>query len=432
MKKRFIIPPVITAIVLCFFLISAKKVQNKTDLSKEIQAYAAPPQNVIDLPNTPAINDFQKQKLEQALNEYFEKAIRNRKIVGAAVSIVKCDSIIFAGGFGKRNIRNSETIDQETIFRIGSVSKGFAGILTGIQVQEGLLDWNEKIVDHFPDFRFGNTKRTNSVTVSHVLSHATGLPYHSFTNLVEKGLSIEDISKKFRTIRPKGKLGKIYSYQNAAFALSGAMIEKVTQKTFSETIQEKIFDPLHMTSASTDYESLIKADNVARPHRLKYRRWRPVAFNKKYYNAIAAGGVNASATDMGKWMKLLLGQHPEIIENDILQKVFTPAVEIPKSYKYYQKWPGHISSSYGFGWRLHTFSNADDNDTYTMIHHGGYVNNFRSEIAIFPKKELGITVLFNSPTKLARTVIPDLENIIKNSLEMSEQEEMLAVVNNIQ
>ncbi|WP_109435735.1 serine hydrolase [Aquimarina sp. AU119] len=406
MKKLLVIvAPSMVFVALLFSFASGEH----SELSQQPQ--------VVQVPETLPDIHFpasQKQQLIASIQTYFDQALDQNQIVGASVAIVKCDSIIYLGGYGNKNSRSKDTINEETIFRIGSVSKGFAGILAGIHVEEGLINWEDKVKDYIPDFKLSSKKQTESVTLSHVLSHTTGLPYHSFTNLVEDGIPIRTIASNFKELVPIAKPGGIYSYQNAVFALSGTIVEQVTGKSFKEVLQEKIFDPLHMSSASASYEALEESDNVAEPHQRVRHGWRPMKINKKYYNnAIAAGGINASAKDMGKWMKFLLGNNPEVMMPGSIQSVFTPKIQVGGRRQYYQRWSGYSSSFYGYGWRVHNFVDTQTNEPTTIVHHGGSVNNYRSEIAIFPEEDLGICVLFNSQNSLARTCIPDLHKIIQ-------------------
>ncbi len=366
-----------------------------------------------------------KKRLVDSIQAYFDQALHQNQIVGASVAIVKCDSIIHLGGYGNRNSTKKDIVNEETIFRIGSLSKGFAGILAGICVEEGLLNWEDKVVNYIPNFQLGSKEQTESVTLSHVLSHSTGLPYHSFTNLVEDGVPIRKIVNQFKELVPVAKPGGIYSYQNAVFALSGTIVEQVTGKSFREVLQEKIFDPLHMSSASSSYETLVQSNNIAEPHQRVSHGWEPMKLNKKYYsNAIAAAGINASARDMGEWIKFLLGSNPEVMMPSSMQDVFTPKIQVGGRRQYYQKWSGYSSSFYGYGWRIHNFVDSQTNDPSTIVHHGGSVNNYRSEIAIFPEEDLGICVLFNSQNSLARTCIPDLHKIIQEIMKTTEEKDI--------
>ncbi len=422
MKKILAIAtPSMLLIVLLFSFVSAKQPEEKKQtLSGKVDRVQLP------LPQPPEIhftNRYQ-QKLEEAIQEYFNNAIDKNQIVGASVSVVKCDSIIYSGGFGNKNVALKDTVNAETIFRIGSVSKGFAGILTGIHVQDGLIDWEDKIIDHIPNFKLANKKQANQVTLSHVLSHTSGLPYHSFTNLVEDGLALTTIAGRFNEVLPLQKPGSVYNYQNAIFALSGEIIERITGKPLREVIKDRIFSPLQMETASASYEALEHSNNVAMPHQRVRRGWRPTKINKKYYNAIAAGGINASAIDMGKWMKFLLGNNPDVLMTKTMEEVFSPMVQVGGRRNYYQRWPGYKASYYGLGWRVHEFDDANTGELNKVIHHGGGVNNYRSEIAIYPNEDLGICVLFNSPNKMAKDCIPKIRKILQEILDTQGAEDI--------
>ncbi len=356
---------------------------------------------------------WQQQELKVAIKTYFDKAIASGVIVGAGVSIVRGDSIVISDGFGKRNINLNGGVDGQTIFRLGSLSKGFAGILAANLKDEGKLDWEDKVCDYIPEFQFGDRSNTDKITLANILSHTSGAPYHSYTNLVEAGLSLTDIAKRFKEVTPISNPGMMYSYQNALFALSGEMMYQATGQEINTSLENRFFKPLEMCSTTMDYETLAHAENVAIPHSKRRNRWKPRKLTDNYYNAVAAGGINASAHDMARWMRFLLGHNPEVMSKSALKEAFNPFIEIKGHSKYYQRWPGHLSSYYGFGWRIHKFVEDNTGLTKTIWHHGGSVNNYRNEIAVFPEADLGICVLLNNNSKLARTVVPDLYKIIK-------------------
>ena len=355
----------------------------------------------------------QQDKLKVAINDYFEKAISAGDIVGAGVSIVKDDSIILSDGYGKRNINRDDRVDGGTIFRLGSLSKGFAGVLAAELKDEGKLHWEDKVSDFIPEFKFGDRNNTDKITLANILSHTAGTPYHSYTNLVEAGLPLHTIAERFKEITPISEPGSMYSYQNAMFALCGEMIHKATGQDISEVLTNTFFNPLGMCSTTMDYETLAHMENVAMPHSKRRNGWKTLALSNNYYNAIAAGGISASSVDMAKWMRFLLGHNPELMSKSALAETFSPFIEIKGESKYYQHWPGHKSSYYGYGWRIHKFMEKDSDQEKTIWHHGGSVNNYRNEIAVYPEADLGICVLLSNNSKIAKTVIPDLYAIVK-------------------
>ncbi len=356
-----------------------------------------------------------QQKLKIALRKYFDKAIASGDIVGAGVGIVHGDSIVISEGFGKRDINGADEVDGETIFRLGSLSKGFTGILAAGLQAEGKLDWNDKIVDYIPEFSFGNRSNTHKVTLAHILSHSSGTPYHSFTNLVEEGLPMATIAKRFNEVKPISEPGQMYSYQNAMFSLSQEVMLKATGNEIQTSLKNRFFDPLGMSSTSTDHNALLQEENIAMPHAKRRKGWRSLPLRNRYYNAIGAGGINASSLDMAKWMRFLLGHNPEVLPSATIEKAVNPFIAIGYNNKYYQRWPGHKQSYYGFGWRVHTYQEGSNAKENTIWHHGGSVNNYRNEIALFPEADIGICVLLNGNSKLARTVIPDLYKIVKDN-----------------
>lgn len=356
---------------------------------------------------------LQQQELKVAVQAYFDKAIASGVIVGAGVSIVRGDSIVISDGFGKRSINVSDGVDGQTIFRLGSLSKGFAGVLAANLKDEGKLDWEDKVSDCIPEFQLGDRSNTAKITLANILSHTSGAPYHSYTNLVEAGLPLTDIAKRFKDVTPISNPGSMYSYQNALFALSGEMMYKATGQDISTSLENRFFKPLEMCSTTMDYETLAHEKNVAMPHSKRRNGWRSKKLNDHYYNAIAAGGISASALDMGKWIRFLLGHNPEIMSKSAIEEAFNPFIEIKGHSKYYQRWPGHLASYYGFGWRIHKFVEDDAGLEKTIWHHGGSVNDYRNEIAVYPEADLGICVLLNNNSKLAKTVIPDLYRIVQ-------------------
>lgn len=320
---------------------------------------------------------------------------------GAAVAIVHDSTIIALRGFGIKSVEYpDDSVDQHTVFRIASVSKCFAGFLTGILVQDSLLKWDERIITYLPDFRLQSIEATQSLTIAHVLSHTTGLSFHAYTNLIEEGRSLEEMLDKLKDVRLAHPVGSHYSYQNVAFSLIGEVIKASTHKSYEGWMIEKVFGPLKMNDASIDYLSMASSKNAARGHLMRSREMRATPLKPTYYNASPAGGINASISDMANWMIALLGNRPSVIKTSTLDSLFTPRIEAPSKNRFYKRLGENFSSYYGLGWRILAF--PED----TLIYHGGYVNGFRSEIAIDRKNKIGICILANAPGDLVDHAIP--------------------------
>ena len=331
-----------------------------------------------------------------------------KRIPGAAVAIVKDGQIIFQKGFGIKEKGEPGTVDEHTVFRLGSVSKGFASVLAGTLVEDGLLEWDGVVSDYLNDFKLHDPEQTDRVEVKHILSHTSGLPRHAYTNLVEDGLSLNRIISRLDRVPLISKEGEQLAYQNAAYSVIEKVLEEQTGTDFNTLLQEELFEPLGMSNSSSTFETISLAQNKAEPHVYHSRRRGRVSvpISKKYYNAVSSGGINASASDMGKWLLLLTGYHPEIITEETLDQVFTPLATINNK-RFSRHWDGVNKSHYGMGWRVL------DNQGQRIVYHGGYVNGFRSEIAFAPDDDLGIAIMINTNSSYPLEVIPDFFNYFK-------------------
>ena len=225
-----------TIIILALFALT-KSVDNpvSTSESKDVLSADKSKKTLADQREA-QLYKLQQKELQVAVQAYFDKAIASGVIVGAGVSIVRGDSIVISDGFGKRNINVNDGVDGQTIFRLGSLSKGFAGVLAANLKDEGKLNWEDRVSDCIPEFQLGDRSNTAKITLANILSHTSGAPYHSYTNLVEAGLPLTDIAKRFKDVTPISNPGLMYSYQNALFALSGEMMYKATGQDISTSL----------------------------------------------------------------------------------------------------------------------------------------------------------------------------------------------------
>lgn len=338
----------------------------------------------------------------------FQEGLNKEHIPGAAVAIVKDGRVILQKGFGVKERGKSGEVDEHTLFRLGSVSKGFASVLTGLMVQEGEVDWDDAVSDYLSEFKMNDPKQTDRIQIRHLLSHTSGLPRHTYTNLVEDGLPLERIIPRLEQVPLISKEGEQLAYQNAAYSAIEKVLEVQTGTDFTTLLEKKLWDPLAMDHASASYEGIRSSGNRALPHVYHSRsRGRvPISISKKYYNAVSSGGINASASDMGKWLLLLTGYHPEVISENTLEEIYDPFVTIHNR-RFSRQWDGVSEWHYGMGWRVL------DNHGQKIVYHGGYVNGYRSEIAFAPEEGLGICILINTPSGYPLKVIPDFFNHFK-------------------
>jgi beta-lactamase class C len=217
--------------------------------------------------------------------------------------------------------------------------------------------------------------------------------------MVEEGASLDSMLSWLKNINLSTPVGRGYSYQNVAYSIVGKVIEARTGKSYNDQLRERVFLPLKMTNASVDYVSMMKNINIATPHKLGRGRWTPAKITDTYYNVAPAGGVTR-ASQTWQMDDCASGNRPDVIKPETLKELFMPKVKAPSKNRNYGRMHRLSSSYYGLGWRVLHYPND------TLIYHGGFVNGYRSEVAINPKERIAVCILANAPGDLADNGIP--------------------------
>lgn len=360
----------------------------------------------------PVLDNF-VDEFQELADDLFTKS----KSPGAAIAIVKDGRIIFGKGFGIKKVGTNDSIDVHTTFRIASVSKTFAGTLTGKMVNQGVLNWDDKVQKHFPGFDLKNPEYAEMMEIKHILSQSTGLIQHAYTNFIEDGKSLEDMIAALPEVKLMTSPGKVFSYQNVAYGVIEPVLESATGLDYQTLIQKEIFEPLRMKDASIDYEGMMASENITYPNYPRRGGWAAGRISKTYYNVPSAGGINASISDMANYMIALTGHRPDIISKEVLDDIFEPQIRTNIRWKYFSRWKNYKKSHYGYGWRI------VENGESTIAYHGGYVNGYRSQLAINTDEDIGICILSNSPTSFSSKLVPEFLDLYEEYKERIENEE---------
>ena len=339
--------------------------------------------------------DYLGQSLESLVHHYdsyLESSVADNVTPGAAIAITYNGEIRLLKGYGVKKTGMDDPVDIHTVFRIGSVSKGFAGVLTGIMAHEHFVSWDDNIAAYLPEFHHCDSANFSKVTLKNILSHTSGFPVHTFTDLLDDHIPYNRILDQLKNVPFCTKPGQVYSYQNVVFSLVDEVLKNSSGKEYAYLLREKILYPLQMKNASSEYVSLIMSGNYACPHLRAGCSWRSLENNTRYYATIPASGINASIADMAQWLLALTGSKPEVIAPEVLEEVLQPVVEIPMRRSFKKAWGNAEELSYALGWRVIKSGNK------TIVFHLGYVQGFLAEIGFCPEDKVGIAMLFNSNT----------------------------------
>ena len=332
--------------------------------------------------------------------QFMEQELDSTNTVGAAFTIVHGGEVVFTGTYGVREKGSLKEVDEHTLFRMASVSKGFAGVLASMLEQDGAFSLNDKVVEHYPGFLLKDSLSTADLTIRNLLSHTSGLVPYAFDNLVEADQDLTTIIERLDEVDISAPPGELYGYQNVMFSMLDPIVRNATGIPYKALLQDKIFNPLGMTDASAGPVYMDRNPNLAYPHIRTKNGYVALEPHEGYYNVLPAAGVNASISDMSKWLLALLGYSPEWMPDTILSNISTPVIYTPLKWQYTRYWKPFRERYYSLGWRIYNYQGRQ------IVYHGGYIRGYRAEIAFCPSEDVGIAFMQNSPNNLASRCVP--------------------------
>jgi beta-lactamase class C len=328
------------------------------------------------------------QALADEYAEWFKAEFLLENLVGGGFAIVTRDGIVRTGSFGFTDTSHKQKVDDNTVFRIASVSKTFAAGLTAQLVQDGSIRWDDPVTQYVPGFRVRG--ETSLIRIQDLLGQSSGLISHAYDNLIEDGVPTEQIYQRLAELPYTCPPGTCYSYQNSVFSLIEPVVEKVTGDSYAHLVEQRIFKPLGMQTASVGLEPFLANSNRAQPHVKGNKRWLTVKVLPNYYRVAPAAGVNASINDMGKWLAAQLGANPGVVQPEVAGELVAPRVRTPREL-HRREWDQMLTDAhYGLGWRVYQMGDRQ------IAYHSGWVSGYRADIAYSPVDGIGITVLLNA------------------------------------
>ncbi|PQJ79096.1 serine hydrolase domain-containing protein [Polaribacter porphyrae] len=329
--------------------------------------------------------------IKDSLDSYISQNIKKWNLPGLSIAIVKDGKTTHLKGYGVRAINSKEPVDETTMFQIASITKSFTATLVAMLHEEKKLSLNDKVTKWLPYFQLKDSTISQLVDIEDLLSHRIGFGNHQGDLNFEKpptqrrqiieGMSKLNISKKFR-----GSFG----YSNKSFIAAGDVINAVTKKTWEETIQEKIFLPLNMSSTEPSLNTNFKYPNIAYPH--TYFRGKQVIRDFVPITVEApAGAILSNAKDMSNWLKVqlslgMLNDKRVIPRRAIMQ---TRRVKSIQAFSQSIDARTHFYA-YGLGYYIR------DVEGYITYQHSGGGYGFSTNHVIVPEKGLAFIILTNS------------------------------------
>lgn len=322
------------------------------------------------------------------LDERLQRLVRDRSMVGLAVGVVEHGEIRFLKGYGVTEAGGSEPVTPSTVFRWASLSKGVAADMVVRLVADGSVSLDAPIAQYGTSLRLPNGNE-HVATVANLLSHTTGLFAHAEEPRLEEGMDPHLLRAGMAQFNASCVPGTCHAYQNVVYDAASEIVERITGKPYGQVLQERLFGPLGMTTASTSRADLMASHSWARGH--DGMPPRKFEINDVYYRVPAAGGVNGSIQDLAIWMLANMGLAPDVLTPAMLRQIQTPRIATPGENRRRARFSERTATThYGLGWRVMDYAG------HTVIGHHGGVKGFRSMIMFDPQLKAGVVVLWNS------------------------------------
>jgi CubicO group peptidase (beta-lactamase class C family) len=325
------------------------------------------------------------------IDAYITEAMREWEVPGLAIAVIKDDSVVFAKGYGVRELGQPGRVDERTLFAIASTTKAFTVAALGMLVDEGTLEWDDPVTDHLPGFQLHDPYVTRELTIRDLLTHRSGLTRGDRLWLSSEN-DREEILRRVRYLEPSSSFRSRYGYNNNMFIAAGEVVAAASGMSWDDFVRERIFQPLGMTASSTSIVDLRGRENVATPHTRIEGEVRPIAWHN-YDNLGGAGSINSNVLEMAQWVRLQLGEGTykgtKLLSPEVTREMHTPQTVIRASAETKELYPETHFRAYGLGWFL------QDHRGEKIVHHSGYVNNMRTQVGMIPEENLGVVVITN-------------------------------------
>jgi CubicO group peptidase (beta-lactamase class C family) len=328
------------------------------------------------------------------IQEVLALAQKYRQFNGAAL-VAENGKVVYKGAVGMANMEWNIPNAPDTKFRLGSITKQFTATLILQLVEQGKIKLDGKLSDYLPDYR---KDVGDKVTIHQLLTHTSGIPSYTsqpgfFENVSRNPYKVADFVKKHTSGDLEFEPGSKFSYNNSGYFLLGAIIERVTGKSYEQVLKENIFDPLGMKNTGYDhYETIL-------PKRATGYNKTPNSYTNAAYLDMslpyAAGALYSTVEDLYLWDQALYTDKLLTAQSKAL--MYKPFLD-----------------NYAYGWAVRDASFKVNNQPVQTIAHGGGINGFTTIIMRFPAEKHLIVMLDNTGTDSLNRLSESIARIIYN------------------
>jgi CubicO group peptidase (beta-lactamase class C family) len=334
---------------------------------------------------------------------YIADGMKTFDLPGLAIGIVANDRLVYGMGFGACSKAGGSPVDTDTIFQIGSATKGFLATTMALLVDRGRFKWDDRVIDRDADFQLKDPWVTREFRIFDLLAQRSGLPPYANDGLAMLGLDRAGLVRSLRHVEPVSSFRSAFAYTNVTHILAGRIVAKAADAPdWNAVLQKELLDPLGMKETTYTAASIEAAPNHASGY-----RWTPdgtveVPFTQIFpYDFDGAGDINSNIDDASRWLRFQLGngafEGRQLASTENLAVTHTPKVAMSDKV------------SYAMGWVVQQTPNG------VIVWHNGGTTSFGAYFGIVSDKSVGVVVLTNEtnvgfPDAIGRWVLDRLLN----------------------
>jgi D-alanyl-D-alanine carboxypeptidase len=293
---------------------------------------------------------------------------------GATFIVTKDGKTVYQGATGLASVAQQQALKADDVMRIGSVTKQFTAVAILMLMEEGKLKLTDTVTTHLPDYPVTG----KDITIAHLLTHTSGIPSYTdkpgYMQNSNYQISVTDLMAKFKDAPLSFPTGTRWSYNNSAYVLLGAIIEKISGQSYGAFLAKRIFIPLNMKDTAVEGMERSGRQRIA-GYQLSSGMVIPApAIDASH--AYAAGAMVSTTADLARWGAALQGG--KFLKPETWKAALT-AFRLKDG----------SSTDYGYGWFLEKLAGVD------TAEHGGGINGFHTYQLWLPSERVFVAVLSN-------------------------------------
>lgn len=348
---------------------------------------------------------------DKVLDKLIKETLTTFEVPGISVGILKDGEIVYAKGHGLRSLTTKKDMNENTLVGVASNSKGFTCFALAMLIDEGKLNWDDKVRKYIPEFQLHDPWVTEEFTVRDLVTHRSGLGLGAGDLMFfpeGNDFDTADIISNVKHLQPESSFRSTFQYNNNMFIIAGEVLKRISGMTWEDFIETKIMKPVGMTNSKASYNRVKDKSNIIDAHTRADGKVIQIPHDWSE-TANPAGGIVSNIPDMLTWAKFLMNdgvtsEGKRIISSKQLHELWqlqTP-LRVRKG-----DWYGSNFRGYGLGWFL-----TDVKGGHKQVYHTGGLIGTVTQFTMIPDLDLAIVVLTN---QMVGSAFNTITNTIKDS-----------------